>query len=177
MRASTAFVEVTDPFRPAVVGHLPTAAGIDAPGSFWRDIKTIGHHALIVSEEPGHGLQVFDLERLLDANATNGTTPLFEATTRHGGFSNAHNLFVHEEAGFAYVVGSSACGGGMYVLDVTDPASPAFAGCYTQDGYVHGESWHVVALNLVAKGAAVLEPPPPLLDHGYEQGVNGLADG
>ena len=135
MQAGTAFIEVTDPYHPVVVGKLPTVAGLNAQGTFWRDIKTIGHHALVVSEEQEHGLQIFDLTLLLNKAA--GTV---FGSWRHGGFANAHNVFVHEDTGFAYVVGSSECGGGMYVLDMANPTAPGFAGCYTQDGYVHGES-------------------------------------
>jgi hypothetical protein len=32
--------------------------------SVWRDIKVIGDHAYIGSEAPGHGLQIFDLNKV-----------------------------------------------------------------------------------------------------------------
>ena len=58
----TAFVEVTAPEAPVYLGKLPTATS----ASSWRDIKTYADHAFIVSEASGHGMQVFDLTRLLD---------------------------------------------------------------------------------------------------------------
>ncbi len=55
----TAFVEVTDPAAPIYLGKLPTATS----NSSWRDIKTIGDYAYVVSEAGSHGIQVFDLTR------------------------------------------------------------------------------------------------------------------
>ena len=41
---------------------------------------------------------------------------------------------INEGTGFAYVVGSSGggetCGGGLHMLDLSEPSVPAFAGCF-----------------------------------------------
>jgi choice-of-anchor B domain-containing protein len=40
---------------------------------------------------------------------------------------------INEDTGFAYAVGNSGggpCGGGLHMIDVRDPRSPTFAGCY-----------------------------------------------
>ncbi len=126
----TAFVEVTDPRRPLFVGKLPTASG----SSFWRDIKVYGHYALVVSEAPFHGLQVFDLNHLL---AVTSPPQNFAADAWYTGFSNAHNLVVNEETGFAYAVGSNTCSGGLHAIDLSDPLAPRYAGCFAADGYTH----------------------------------------
>lgn len=55
LMSSTAFVDVTIPTSPVVLGQLESAAG--AP-RHWRDIKTYKDYAYIVSENYGHGLQV-----------------------------------------------------------------------------------------------------------------------
>ena len=47
----TAFVDISDPEFPARLGILPTHSG----NSTWRDIKTRGYYAFIVSEATDHG--------------------------------------------------------------------------------------------------------------------------
>jgi len=126
----TAFVEITDPVNPVYLGGLPTQGS----GSDWRDIKTFGNFAYIVSEESNHGMQVFDLTELLDASA--GT--VFSNTARYTQIGSAHNIFINEDTGFAYIVGASSCSGGLHMVDIDDEANPQFAGCYSNDGYTHG---------------------------------------
>jgi choice-of-anchor B domain-containing protein len=47
-------------------------------------------------------------------------------------------VFINEDTGFAYVVGSNGggqtCGGGLHMVDVRTPTEPTFAGCYTDVG-------------------------------------------
>jgi hypothetical protein len=59
--SGTAFVDVTDPVNYRYFGKLPCHNEGVTP---WRDIKTFGHYAFIVSEHKDHGMQVFDLKRL-----------------------------------------------------------------------------------------------------------------
>lgn len=54
MADGTAFVHITDPVNPEVIGMLPT----HTVSSSWRDIKVYKDHAFIVSEASGHGMQV-----------------------------------------------------------------------------------------------------------------------
>jgi len=126
----TAFVEVTDPVNPVYLGRLPTQTS----NSTWRDIKTYGDYALIVSEAAGHGMQVFDLTALLSV-----TTPpvTFSPDAVYNGFSDAHNVVVDEATGYAYVVGSNTCSGGLHMVNVQNPTSPTNAGCFSADGYTH----------------------------------------
>lgn len=126
---STAFVEITDPANPVLIGTLPDhtelAGGTcyEAPvaptpkphgaqkmheeeGAVWRDIKVINDYAYIVSDHAGAGLQVFDLSRLLTATAPED----FTENGWEGGFSKAHNLFTYEGTTgtpYAVVVGSN----------------------------------------------------------------------
>ena len=136
--AGTSFVDVTDPESPVYHGELPSHADIvrkhEGEASDWRDVKVYGDYALIVSEEPGHGLQVFDLTQL--RNVTN--PPLvFQETARYAGFGSAHNLVVNEDTGFAYAVGSNIQAGGLHIVDIKDPLNMVFAGAYSGDGYTH----------------------------------------
>ena len=129
----TSFVDVTDGLNPVVIGFLPNHT--PRVSSAWRDIKVYQDHAFIVSEvrRRGNGLQVFDLRTL--KFITPGSE--LEETAHHPGFNNAHNIFINEDSGFAYVVGSNQCGGGLYMVDISIPAEPQFAGCFGEDGYTH----------------------------------------
>ena len=58
-----AFFDLDDPENPHFVGMLPMTPGSRA--SFWRDIKVVNDHAVIVADDAGrHGMQVFDLSQL-----------------------------------------------------------------------------------------------------------------
>ena len=129
----TSFVDVTDPVNPVLLGFLPSHNnGSDS----WRDVKTYNDHAFIVADGSGnstHGLQVFDLTTL--RNVTPGGT--LSETAHLGGFGNAHNIAINEATGYAYVVGSNQCSGGLYMVDISNPTSPSYAGCFSGDGYTH----------------------------------------
>ncbi len=125
-----AFVDVSDAANPIFVGKLPTHTF----ASPWRGVKTIRDHALVVSEAPGHGLQLFDLRAL----RTFAGLPLtFAETAHYAGFGDSHNVAADETTGYAYAVGTDTCAGGLHVIDVRNPSSPTFAGCFAADGYTH----------------------------------------
>jgi choice-of-anchor B domain-containing protein len=91
-------------------------------------------YALVVSEAPGHGLQVFDLRSL---RAFAGTPLTFAETAHYPGFSDSHNVVSDELTGYGYAVGTDTCSGGLHMVDLRYPANPAFAGCFSADGYTH----------------------------------------
>ncbi len=142
-----AFVDVTNPTSPVHLGNLPRHT-VD---SLWRSMKVYRNHLYVVSEAADHGLQVFDLTQL-----RNVTSPpqVFNETAHYPNFGGAHTINVNEETGYVYVAGSrpaagrtpnvDTCpgvsatkGGGLHVVDVRNPAAPAFAGCVNGDGYTH----------------------------------------
>ncbi|MCZ6517860.1 MAG: choice-of-anchor B family protein, partial [Gammaproteobacteria bacterium] len=126
----TAFVRLTDPNNPTVIGRLPTQTSSSA----WRDTKVYMNHAYIVADSAGaHGMQVFDLTRL----RTGGTGQTFAADVVYGDFGSAHNLAIDESSGFAYIVGSNTCGGGLHMVDIRQPLNPLFAGCHSVNGDTH----------------------------------------
>jgi choice-of-anchor B domain-containing protein len=126
----TSFVDISDPGAPVYLGTLPS----HTTSSTWRGIKVYANHAFIVSEAPGHGLQVFDLTQLRSAPSGPVT---FTKTAHYGGFGNAHTVAVNEETGFLYAAGTNTCGRGLHMIDVRNPVAPAFAGCFSTDGYTH----------------------------------------
>jgi len=132
----TAFVDITDPKRPVYLANLPSASPQNV---IWRDIKVYEDHAFIVSEALNHGMQVFDLTQLRSIDRS--AAPVNVAATAHyTGFGRAHNLNINEETGYAYAVGIREgidCDHGMHMMDISNPTTPVFAGCFAQDGYIH----------------------------------------
>jgi choice-of-anchor B domain-containing protein len=127
-------VDVTDPKRPVVVGILPTAS--TQGGEFWRDVKVYADHAFVVSEYDDHGMQVLDLTLVRDVDLSGGPVTFPEAAY-YEGIHHAHNIAINEDTGYAYVVGSDTCGGGLHMVDISDPTAPTFAGCFADHGYTH----------------------------------------
>ena len=125
----TAFIDISDPINPIFLGKLPTETTV----SPWRDIKVYENHAFIVSEAPEHGLQVFDLTRLrlLDKYQ------IFTPDARLTDFGNAHNIWINQESGYAYVFGSKLYQGGPVFIDISNPKNPKLQGGYADDSYTH----------------------------------------
>ena len=133
LNSHAAFVDISEPSLPVLLGVLPTAT----VNSSWRDIKVYQNHAFIVSEANGHGMQVFDLTRL-----RNVITPpeTFTADTHFTDFGKAHNIFINETSGYAYVVGTSRNGpslGGALFITIQNPTLPASEGGFAAGGYSH----------------------------------------
>ncbi len=86
---------------------------------YWRDIKTYGHYAYVVTEAygPSEGLQILDLsglpERVEEAAVVRGPDDAFVSS---------HNLSIDTETGHAYVLDSD--GESVYVLSLEDPVAP-----------------------------------------------------
>lgn len=135
----TAFVDITDPSNPIYVAELPPQTA----NSNWRDIKVVNDHALVVSEAPGHGMQIYDLNQLRDITTTPhtiSTVPLDGEIGWYSDFGSAHNVVVNEDTDYAYAVGTAVtdgCSGGLHIVNMADPANPVNAGCYADDGYTH----------------------------------------
>jgi choice-of-anchor B domain-containing protein len=130
----TSFVDVSDPLNPRYVGNLPLTEG--ARGAVWRDIKVYRDHAFVVADGAGdHGMQVFDLTRLRDVR---GDPVTFDEDAHYSQIASAHNIVINEETGFAYAVGAGeggeTCGGGLHMINIQDPLSPIFSGCFQEMG-------------------------------------------
>lgn len=126
----TAFVDISDTENLVIVGTLPTATS----NSSWRDVKVYNDYAFIVSEAPGHGMQVFDLSRLRNVSNPPET---FTADAHYNGFGRCHNIVINEDSGYAYAVGTPTFGGGAHFVNIQDPLNPAAAGGIAAGGYSH----------------------------------------
>ncbi len=113
-------INITDPANPQVVTM------IDGPQSIWRDIKVYQNYAYFVAEDGMEGVQIVDLSALPDSAKLVGN---YNAT-----FYSAHNIFI--DGGYAFVVGADQ-GGGMHILDLSDPIHPVETAYYSQSGYIH----------------------------------------
>ncbi|MDE2997307.1 MAG: choice-of-anchor B family protein [Bacteroidota bacterium] len=128
----TSFVSLADPENPRYLGDLPhTSSG---NRSLWRDMKTYRNYVYIVADGAGaHHMQIFDMHRLRDV-----TSPqTFTEDAIYRGVFSSHNLFINEETGFAYAVGSDSggqtCGGALHMADLkADPLNPEFVGCFNE---------------------------------------------
>ncbi|MGB5289510.1 MAG: choice-of-anchor B family protein, partial [Ignavibacteriaceae bacterium] len=118
----TSIVRVDNPSQPQEVAFIP------GPSSIWRDIKTHGTYAYIVTEgtSTGRGLQIVDLSQL--------PTTATLVNTIETWFTRAHNIFI--DNGFAYVIGTNN-GGGMHILDLSNPINPTRTNYYTASNYIH----------------------------------------
>lgn len=126
------FVDVTDPTEPELVGVLPSQSFLI--WALWRDVRVYQGHAFVVSEYDLHGMQVFDLSRLRSVLVK---PAVFTADAHYPRVSNTHSLWINEATGYAYLAGTNTCSGGLHMVDVRQPKSPSFAGCYAGDGYTH----------------------------------------
>ena len=140
---ATAFVDVSTPTDPVYIGELPT----HSEPSTWRDVKVHENYAFVVSEAPGHGMQVFDLTQLRGVGADERPVT-FAETAHYDRVESAHNVVMNRETGFAYIVGGNGsgttCGGGLHMVNVQTPTAPTFAGCFADPstgrsgtGYTH----------------------------------------
>ena len=129
----TSFVNITDPANPVYVGQLPLTDG--ARVNSWRDIKVYNDHAYIVADNAGkHGMQIFDLTQLRDVDGE-AMPKTFDETAIYNGIHSAHNVVINTDTGYGYIVGSSGggntCGGGLHMVNLENPTSPSFEGCFS----------------------------------------------
>ncbi|WP_420632560.1 choice-of-anchor B family protein [Candidatus Palauibacter sp.] len=124
-------VDLSNPVAPRPIAFLASHTG----SSGWRDMKVYADHVYVVADYNGeHGVQFLDLTRL------SGLTEFTELQPdgRYTRVSEVHNLAINEETGFAYAVGSGGggdtCGGGLHMIDLSDPKNPIFVGCYAAEG-------------------------------------------
>ena len=118
-------VDVTNPSLPIYVGLLAVEGGTA------QDIKVYADHAFFIGAG-NTGMPVFDLRRLRGVSEFPVT---LMADARYEGIASAHNLVIDTQSGFAFPVGAAGggdtCGGGLHMIDIRDPVTPRFAGCYT----------------------------------------------
>lgn len=108
----THVMDCSNPRNPVQRGMI-ASENTGSSSNIWRDVKTFGQYAYVVSEAYG-GLQIIDLR--------NPDNPRRVKQWGSSMWSNAHNIAMDEGTGLAYVCGT---GSGTHVIDVkTDPVNP-----------------------------------------------------
>ncbi|MFK8008683.1 MAG: choice-of-anchor B family protein [Saprospiraceae bacterium] len=130
------FIDLADPMN---LVQIDSFAGGET--TVWRDMKTYKDRAYAVSDNTNEGLMIFDLSDL-----PNSITKSYHSTAF---FGKSHNIFIDEENGRLYSVGTDTQNGGVIVLDLNDdpdnpslmasvnlPANPSNGQGYAHDIYV-----------------------------------------
>lgn len=107
---------------------------------------------VIGSELNDHGVQIFDMKKLLTVDPASpvtfdGTNSTSSALTSHiqpSIFGRSHNVHVHNSLPYFVTVGmgprlqnETTCYSGIIFWDITDIENPTRIGCAGEDGYVH----------------------------------------
>lgn len=161
--AGTAVFRINDPTDPEYLGRIENPSD---GRRIWQDIKTDGTHAFIASESSYHGMLVFDLTSLRDLEATTDAALQLAPSAHYDPSIDSHNLVVNTAQDMAYLVGSQRqetfnlfdllgqadpvgtpnlettygadqCDEGLHAIDISTPDEPTFAGCWTEDAYIH----------------------------------------
>ncbi|KAK4226001.1 hypothetical protein QBC38DRAFT_481565 [Podospora fimiseda] len=138
-----AFAEINKKGKLVYLGRLPQST--TAEPSIWREIRGYKNFIIIGSEAVNHGVQVFDMSKLLKVDPKSPVT--FDANKDVTSWWNdlpigrTHNVVVNEEKEYAIAVGAqprtSSCRSGLIFIDLKDPSNPTTLGCAAGDGYVH----------------------------------------
>ncbi|KAJ1337315.1 choice-of-anchor B family protein [Microdochium nivale] len=135
------FSEVSKEGKLIYLGRLPQTPG--AAASIWREIKGYKSYVVIGSEATNHGVQFFDMSKLLTVDPTKPVTFAQKDIAFWNGLptGRSHNVVTNEERNYAVAVGAmprtAACRSGLIFIDLTDMKNLTSPGCASQDGYVH----------------------------------------
>jgi choice-of-anchor B domain-containing protein len=126
---SSAFVHFFNVTDPSNIVEMNAFEG--GSTTVWRDMKTYEDHAYAVCDNCTEGLMVFDMSSV--------PTEVSLALQTTDYFNSSHNIWVDEEVGRLYAVGTNTNGQGMHVFDLTeDPSNPVLiAEPVLEGGYVH----------------------------------------
>lgn len=132
-RNGVSIVNVSDPDNAEEVAFIP------GQNSTWRDLKTWGEYAYVVTDQSGstEGVTVIDLQNLPESVDFFHWTPDLPGL---GTLNRCHNIYI-DEFGYAYLAGCNINDGGMLFIDVfSTPGTPIYAGAapnrYAHDVYV-----------------------------------------
>ncbi|MCB0528310.1 MAG: choice-of-anchor B family protein [Saprospiraceae bacterium] len=137
-------VDITDPDIPSQIVQIP------GPNNLWKEIKTYGHYAYVVSEG-GQGIQVVDLSGLpspsLNYHYYKGDGDIQDQ------LNEIHALHIDTTKGFLYAYGGPLFSGRAKIFDLKpDPYNPVYVGTYNSsysgnlnyihDGYVDNDTMY-----------------------------------
>lgn len=143
--SGAAFAEITRDGQLEYLGRLPA----QNDSVIWREMSTLKDTLVIGSEGRGHGLQFFDMKKLLKLSPKNPKT--FDIKTdiawvnlTQGIAGRSHTVRTNEEKNYAVALGcggalgrNDTCAGGPIFINMDDHTKPYVEGCAPQDGYTH----------------------------------------
>jgi choice-of-anchor B domain-containing protein len=139
----TAFAEIKNG-KLVYLGRLPQST--KAAKSLWREIKGYKHYLVVGSEAVDHGVQIFDLRKLLSVDPSspvvfNNENDLTSNWSEGLPVGRSHNVVVNEEKSYGVATGFNPRNGtlraGLVFFDLSDPSNPTTLGGTGADGYVH----------------------------------------
>jgi choice-of-anchor B domain-containing protein len=135
----TAIIDITDSANVHEIVH------ISGPTSIWREMRTWGTYAYVVSEGGG-GTQILDLSQLPD---TAWRVTSFTHTNGSRNTSRAHSIGIYD--GYMYLNGCVQWSpGGIVMFNLNNPVAPGYEGAYTQryihDSYVRNDTIFAAAI-------------------------------
>lgn len=125
-------------------------AFVGGANAIWRDIKTYGTYAYVVADQGADGILAIDLSNL----PTSVSSEFFTSGDIPGAnLGRAHNIYIDEPTGLAYVAGGNINSGGMVIYDVaTTPGTPIFEAfapsVYAHDVYVANGVMYASEINI-----------------------------
>ena len=122
------FVDISNPTNPQMIDGF--AGGTT---TIWRDMKTYSQWAYGVCDSCNEGLAIFFMG---DDPSQNGVQFMGQNTQF---FSRSHNIFIDEEHGRLYAIGTNTQSQGVIILDIkTNPEQPTLlAATNLPGGYIH----------------------------------------
>lgn len=123
------FIDASDPRNPVFVANMPAVGA----NELHSDMKVYKNHAYIVKDGPGNGIAVVDLTRLRDVDYDDAPVDIAPDTV-YTEISNAHDIAINEDAGFAYAVGATGGAIGQLANRVTIDEPSSAAGSYQAAG-------------------------------------------
>ncbi|MEM8583077.1 MAG: choice-of-anchor B family protein [Bacteroidota bacterium] len=137
-------VSLADPDNIQEVHFIP------GDNSIWRDIKTYGDFAYVVADQGNDGLLIVDLSGLPNT-VTHQYVNL--DPPGNGVLNRAHNIYIDETLGYAFIAGANVNSGGMLIYDVaTNPGVANFVALgpsvYAHDVYVDNNLMYASEINI-----------------------------
>eukprot|EP01084_Bolivina_argentea_P300391 517973_1 len=155
----TSIVDITEPINPNVLAFIQSNVEPMRHVN-WRDAKVFNDHVYVVADTNPHGindhaLQIYNIRLIIERakkiqdefgyhviyNVTyNGTHGNDDEVWVYNEFNASHNIFINEQNGYLYSVGTLTCSGGLHVVDINDAKDPKWIGCFEpnfQNSYVH----------------------------------------
>lgn len=148
-------VDLRTPNAARVVEEVEGPTNTPYPGIYWREIRTFGHYAYIVSEQTNvrGGVMILDLSGLPTS------VRFVKSITPRDGRLNAHTLDIDPTTGLLYLqrytnlaaptslptphhdpedaLGGSPTDGSVDIYDLADPENPTYLTTFNQNTYIH----------------------------------------